>query len=218
MQNLFVYGVGSLGEKIFHYNKRDRLFNLVGFIDDKEDIGDSFCDLPIYTFEKIVELYKPESCVIFVAIGYTKCNLYRELVFNKVKQAGYKLTNYISPNAICFEGVDMGENILLCDKVFVGHGSKLEDGVILSVGCTLSHENVVRKFSFLSSCVVLGGHAEIECNSFVGLHSTIRDSCIIGAYSIVGSGANVIKSVPDHSVTVGNPGVSIIKDTENISI
>lgn len=218
MRKLLVYGVGSLGEKIYHYNKRDCLFDMVGFIDDKTEGDDSFCGLPVYTFDQTKELYAIDECVVFVAIGYVKCNYYRQLVCNKVKKAGYQLANYISPNAICFENVELAENILLCDNVFVGHGSKLEDGVILSVGCTLSHENKIGAYSFVSSCVVFGGHAKVENNCFVGLHSTVRDSVVIGAYSIVGSGTNVIKSTPDHSVTIGNPGISTQKDTENMSI
>lgn len=218
MQKLFVYGVGSLGEKIYHYNKRDHMFDMIGFIDDKEGGDDVFCDLPVYSFEEFKGHYKPENCVIFVAIGYVKCNYYRELVCQKVKAAGYSLTNYISPNAICFENVELGENILLCDNVFVGHGSKLEDGVILSVGCTLSHENTIGKYSFISSCVVFGGHALVRNNCFIGLHSTIRDSVEIGEYSIVGSGTNVIKSTESYSLTVGNPGKSISKDTCSLTI
>lgn len=217
-KKLFVYGVGSLGEKIYHYNKRDGLFEMVGFIDDKNNTKDTFCGLPIYSFEKLKELFAPDECVIFVAIGYVRCNYYRELVCGKVKSSGYKLTNYISPNAICFENVKLGENILLCDNVFVGHGSRIEDGVILSVGCTLSHENFVGKYSFVSSCVAFGGHAKVMNNCFVGLHSTVRDSVIIEEYSIVGSGTNVIKSTPPSSVTIGNPGKSEIKDTKNHSI
>lgn len=215
---LLIYGVGALGEKIYHYNKRDGLFDIVGFVDDKELEENRFCGLPIYSFDRVKELYGPNECVIFVAIGYVKCNYYRQLVCEKVRQSGYKLANYISPNSICFDNVELGENILLCDNVFVGHGSRLEDGVILSVGCTLSHENYIGKYSFISSCVVFGGHAKVENNCFVGLHSTVRDSCIVGAYNIVGSGTNVIKSSPDYSVTIGNPGISKVKNTINIDI
>ena len=217
-KKLLVYGVGSLGEKIYYYNRRDKLFDIVGFIDDKDVVRENFCGLPIYTFEKVKELYGVEDCVIFVAIGYVRCNYYREIVCEKVRKSGYSLANYISPNAICFETAELGENILLCDKVFVGHGCIIGDGVILSVGCTLSHENIVEKYSFISSCVVFGGHAKVQNNCFVGLHSTVRDGVVIGAYSIVGAGTNVIRSAPAHSVTIGNPGISKIKDTENTSI
>lgn len=217
-EKLLVYGVGSLGEKIYHYNKRDCLFEMVGFVDDNAASGDVFCGLPVYTFDKVKELFTPDDCVIFVAIGYVKCNYYREMVCNKVRTAGYRLTNYISPNSICFENVELGENILLCDNVFVGHGTKLEDGVILSVGCTLSHENYIGKYSFISSCVVFGGHAKVKNNCFVGLHSTIRDSIVIEEYNIVGSGTNVIKSTQPSSLTIGNPGKSVIRDTQKMSI
>ena len=218
MQKLFVYGVGSLGEKIFHYNKRDHLFDMIGFIDDKEFANPFFCGLPVYTFDKLKELYNKDECVIFVAIGYVKCNYFRELVCNKVKSAGYELTNYISPNSICFENVELGKNILLCDNVFVGHGSKIDDGVILSVGCTLSHENHIGKYSFISSCVVFGGHSVVGNNCFVGLHSTIRDSITIAEYNIVGSGTNVLKSTLRNQVTIGNPGISTTKTTQKMNV
>ena len=217
MNKLVVYGIGSLAEKIYYYNKRDQLFDLVGFINDKED-SSTFCGLPVYTFKYFSEKFTPNDCQVFVAIGYVRCNYYREKIFNKLNTYGYVLANYISPNSICFEDTIHGKNILVCDNVFIGHKSRIEDGVILSVGTTLSHENVIGKFSFISSCVVFGGHAKVENNCFIGLHSTIRDSIKIGAFSIVGSGSNVIKSTNSHSVTIGNPGVSTIKDTENTLI
>jgi len=217
MNKLVVYGIGSLAEKIYYYNKRDQLFDLIGFIDDKKEHS-IFCGLPVYSFDEFYKMFSPNDCLVFVAIGYVRCNYYREKVFYMVNEKGYTLTNYISPKSIIFEDTLMGRNILVCDNVFIGHKSRIEDGCILSVGTTLSHENIVGKFSFISSCVVFGGHAKVENNCFVGLHSTIKDSITIGAFSIVGSGSNVIKSTPNHSVTIGNPGVSTIKETENTII
>lgn len=218
VKRLLVYGTGSLSEKIFEYNKRDKIFDLVGFIDDNKSADSSFCGHPVISFEECQSLYSIDEVAVFVAIGYVKCNYYRQIVCNKVKAHGYDLVNYVSPNSICFENVLVGDNILICDNVFVGHGSKIHDGVILSVGTTLSHENEIGEFSFLSSCVVLGGHARVRNNCFVGLHSTVRDSVIIEAYNIIGSGTNVLKSTVPYSVTIGNPGVSKMEDTCNMSI
>lgn len=216
-EKLFIYGTGSLGEKILEYNNRDRLYNIVGFIDDN-NAEQSFHGLPILTYDNFKKHYCPTDCKLFVAIGYVKCNSFREIVCLKIIKDGYHLANYISPHSICFGDTIKGLNILVCDNVFIGHGSAIYDGVVLSVGCTLSHENVIDKYSFISSCVVFGGHAKISNNCFIGLHSTIRDSVTIGSYSIVGSGTNVVKSVPEYTVTIGNPGVSTVKDTINVKI
>lgn len=217
-EKLLIYGTGSLGEKIYEYNKRDKMYDLVAFVDDDKSKSELFCGLPVITFEKCKEIYKPDEYKFFVAIGYVRCNSYREQAFNKVKESGYSLSNYISPNSICFDNTVIGNNILICDNVFIGHGCQIFDGVILSVGCTLSHENVIEQFSFISSCVVFGGHAKVKKNCFIGLHSTVRDSVVIEEYNIVGSATNVLKSTTPSSVTIGNPGKSRVKDTKSISI
>ena len=216
-KKLIVYGTGSLAEKIFFYNKRDSLYDLVSFIDDNgSDV--EFHGIPVIAYQDCLSRYSVEDYVFFVAIGYTNCNVGREKVCKKLQDAGYKLINYISPNSIVFENVVLGSNILICDNVFVGHSSKVSDGVILSVGCILSHENTIGKFSFLSSSVVLGGHAVVENNCFIGLHSTLRDSIKVREFNIVGSASNVIKSTEPYSLTKGNPGISEVRDIMTIKI
>ena len=215
---IVIYGIGSLGVKLFEYNKRDNLFEILGFVDDKENLEPLFCGLPTMSYEQFKSKYNPYDCKVFIAIGYVKCNYFRELIFHRVINDGYELVNYVSPNSICFEGVLKGHNILVCDNVFVGHGSIIEDGVILSVGCTLSHENTIERFTFVSSCVVFGGYSKAKRNSFIGIHSTIKDGITISEFNIVGAGTNVLKSTESYSLTVGNPGKTRKADTLNITI
>ena len=217
MIDLWIYGTGALAEKIFHYNERDKQYNLIGFIDDKKQ-ETLFCGLPVLNYSEFKKYNKPNSCKLFIAIGYIKCNHYRKIVFDRVKKDSFQLINYVSPNSICFNNVLKGENILVCDNVFIGHGSIIEDGVILSVGCTLSHENKIECFSFISSCVAFGGHSTIKNNCFIGIHSTIRDGITIGEYNIVGSGTNVLNSTESYCLTIGNPGKTKSCDTLNIAI
>lgn len=216
-RKLIVYGTGSLAEKIYFYNKRDGLFDIVAFVDDNK-VNIEFHGIPIITYQDCLNLYSVDEYVFFVAIGYTNCNLGRERVCNKLQDNGYELINYISPNSIVFDNVILGSNILICDNVFVGHSSKVSDGVILSVGCILSHENIIGKFSFISSAVVLGGHAVVDNNCFIGLHSTLRDAIKVSEFNIVGSGSNVIKATEPYSITKGNPGVSEVRDVMSTKI
>jgi acetyltransferase-like isoleucine patch superfamily enzyme len=131
---------------------------------------------------------------------------------------GYELVNYVSPYSICFDNVLVGKNILISDNVYVGPGCKIHDGVFILVGSTLSHDDEVDAYTFISVRVAFGGYAKVKNNCFIGLNSTIRDSVVIEEYNIVGCGANVIKSTLPNSVTVGNPGKSVVKDTKNMKI
>lgn len=215
---VLLYGIGSLGKKIYEYNMRDQLFDIVAFVDDKEGVDIVFCGLPVINYAQCKERYNPEEYKIFVSIGYVHCSYYRELVSKRVLADGYDLVNYVSPNAICWDDTLIGKNIFVADNVFVGHGSKIHNGVILYEACTLSHDAVILSNCFLSLRVAMGGYTKIENNTFVGLNTTVKDDVTIGAYNIVGCGANVIKSSEDYCIIVGNPGVSKQKDTTNMAI
>lgn len=215
---IVIYGIGSLGEKIFEYNKRDGLYDIIGFVDDKQNLEPEYCGVPTMNYADFKSKYTPEECKVFVAIGYVKCNYYRELVSNRVVADGYELVNYVSPNSICWDGTLIGTNIFVADNVFVGHGCKLHNGVILYEGCTFSHDTEIESNCFLSLRVTFGGYTKLGHNSFVGLNTTVKDDVTIGAYNIIGCGTNVIKSTVDNCVTIGNPGVSKQKDTLSMSI
>lgn len=217
-RKVLLYGIGSLGEKIYEYNKRDGLYDIVAFVDDKEGVGSTYCGLPVVNFGICKELYPNNEYKVFVSIGYVRCNYYRELVCNKVLENGYELINYISPKSFCWDGTIFGKNVFVADNCFIGHGSKVYDGVIMYENCTLSHDIKLKKYCFLSLRAAFGGYSEVGENSFIGLNTTVKDNIKIGAYNIVGCGANVIKSTEDKMVTIGNPGVSKAKNTINMSI
>lgn len=217
-ERVAIYGIGSLAYKLFEYNKRDGIFDIVCFVDDKQDLESTYCGLPAMHYEEFKAVFNQQECKIFVAIGYVKCNYYRELISKRVMKDGYDLVNYISPRSICWEGSIVGKNVFVADNVFVGHGCKLHNGVIIYESCTFSHDSEIEPYCFISLSVASGGFTKVGHNSFIGLHSTIKDDVVIGPYNIVGSGTNVIRSTKDHCVIIGNPGISKQRDTELMKI
>ncbi|MBN2730666.1 MAG: hypothetical protein JXR53_15685 [Bacteroidales bacterium] len=217
-EKILIYGTGALAEKIFEYNKRDGLYQIVAFVDDNEAGSSEFCGLPIITYDACRSMYYVTNYMFFVAIGYAHCSINRERVCNKVREDGYGLVNYISPNSIAWDAVFVGDNIFVADSVFIGHGSKIHSGVILYEGCTLSHNTEVFDYCFISLRVAFGGFSKVLNNTFIGINSTIKDGVTISSYNIIGSGTNVLYSTEECCVTVGNPGVSKKKDTKTVSL
>ncbi|MCH5238159.1 MAG: hypothetical protein J1E95_10260, partial [Muribaculaceae bacterium] len=172
----------------------------------------------ILDYKEFKEKFRPLDCKVFVAIGYLKCNYYRELVSRRLMVDGYELVNYISPKAICWNGTLIGKNIFIADNVFIGHGCKVHDGVIIYEGCTFSHDAEIESYCFFSLSVSLGGYTKIGNNSFIGINATIKDGIKIGPYNIIGCASNVIRSTENSNLTIGNPGISKLKDTMNINI
>ena len=51
----------------------------------------------------------------------------------------------------------------------------------------------------------MAGHTEIGRKAYLGIGCTIIDDIRVGAETIVGAGAVVIRDIPDHAVVAGVP-------------
>ena len=220
MKQLIIYGVGSYAKQMFKYNERYGLYDIIGFVDDNPNAGTEFCGKPVMNFTELVwgGYLSNSQLVIISSIGYTRCNTHREDSIKRIREAGFEVGNFISPNANCWEGSIKGKNVIVFDNVFVGVDCEIGDGVIISEGTTLSHDVKVGNWVFFSDEVTVGGFARIGDNSFVGLNSTIKSDTKIGKYNIIGCGTNVLHDTEDCCVTVGNPGRCKNKDTLNMQI
>ena len=218
-QKVIFYGAGAICQMLLSYNKRYDLFDIIAIIDDCSKNEDLIHGIPKMDFETFCKIYSNENKIsIIVTIGYTNCNIHREDICKRIRDNGYTLINFISPGAHVWEDTICGENIIILDNVFIGMGSKINDGVMIMPGCVLAHDVYVGEYTFFSNAAVAGGNTIIGKNSFVGLNATIKSRIVVGEYNIVGAAANVIHSTGSNSVIKGNPGVSTIKDTIHMKI
>lgn len=222
MKQLAIYGAGALAKRIIAYNSRYHLYDIVVLIDDDDSLV-SFEYAPylkVLSYDSFKASYPPKSGVkVVVSVGYTHCNTTREAVINILKNDGYSLANFISSGSNCWEGTyDQDSSIIVFDNVFVGVGSHISEGTIITEGSVLSHDIHIGKCCYISDAVVFGGNASIGHNTFIGLNSTIKSGIVIGNYNIIGSGTNIIHNSDNYCVIKGNPGISKLVDTINLKI
>lgn len=214
-----LYGNGPLAKEILFYNRTYNLFKIIAIIDDAVEVEENIEGIPVMNFTKFQERYSLQNVPrVLITIGYTKCNFVRESIYTKLKLAGYKFTNFISPRATLWVDLAENENVIILDNVFVGPQCRIGNGVVICPGTMLSHGVQVDDFVFCSDGVVVGGNAKIGKNSFLGLNSTIKSSSKIGEKNIVASAANVIHNSEPFSVLKGNPAIAVIKDTLSVKI
>ena len=179
-KNLLIVGLSNNSKIASYYFERDTEYNVIGFCVDKEYINEStFCNLPIFDLESIVITYPPDNCHVFVATGYTQMNSIRESLYKRVKEMGYFLPNYISPNCIFLsEGLIGDNNFILEDNTiqpFVVIGS---NNIIWS-GNHIGHDVIIGDHNFITSHVVIAGFTKICNNTFLGINSTISGQSFI---------------------------------------
>lgn len=213
-QNVIIYGDSEFAEQIYYQLYSDERYNVLAFtVDSSKYHKDNFIGLPIYKFHLLNSVYSSKEISICPAIGYSKLNRIREIVFNEICNSGFHLFTYISKNACIQKNVIIGAGSFIGDFVFIGPNVKIGTGTIVRPLSTIGHDVEIGNFTYCSASSTIGGRAKIMNNSFIGLNSTIKNSVVISDNCIIGSASNVINNTYPDGVYVGNPAKRI-KDVD----
>ena len=116
--------------------------------------------------------------------------------------------------------VRIGDNVEICVNCSIARGSLSDtiigDGTKLDALVHIAHNVVIGKNCALTAGTIIGGSASLGDSCWTGLNSTLKHKIKLGNNVIVGSGASVIKNVPDGDIVAGVPARSI-KDKIHVS-
>lgn len=77
--------------------------------------------------------------------------------------------------------------------------------VVLMPHVTLTHDNVIDDYATLCAAVTLGGAVHVGARAYLGMSSSVRERCRVGADATIGMGAAVLRDVSDGETWVGVP-------------
>ena len=203
-QNCIIIGAGTYGQVYAEY-LRDT-YNVIGFIDDDVSLhGKSFFNISVIgDFDYLLTNISKETNV-FVPIGN---NAVRARLLAKLKDEGYPTPNYIHPTTNIHSSVEVADRgVYILQGTIIMPLSKLEEGVMISAGTVISHHTTIKKGVFISFGVNVGASMTLEDRAYLGIGCTIMTGVkTVGANSLIGAGAVIIRDVPDGATVVGNPG------------
>jgi len=105
--------------------------------------------------------------------------------------------------------VQIGDHCKLQNGASVYHGVRLEDGVFVGPGVILTNDRHPRAINPNGSLKTDAdwevGHIHVKRGASLGAGSLVLPDVTIGEFALVGAGAVVTRSVPDHGLVVGNP-------------
>ena len=118
---------------------------------------------------------------------------------------------------------------LVHPKAWVDSSARVAQGSVVLAGAVVQAEAVIGEHCIVNTCtsvdhdcfldsfvhlapgVHLAGNVRVSEGGFCGVGSRAVPGVVIGAWSIVGAGATVVRSTPDHTISVGTPAQVIRK-------
>ena len=110
----------------------------------------------------------------------------------------------IEDNVEIFSGTNIDRGTV--DNTIIGKGTKIDHQ------CHIGHNVQIGENCIITAKVIIGGSTKIGNNVWIGPNSTIMDHITVGDNVCIGAQTNVIKSVENEVVVVGNPAYVLRKN------
>ncbi|MER3472561.1 MAG: transferase [Armatimonadota bacterium] len=168
------------------------------FDDDPTKWGTEILGVPI--IGAVQEITRTGLAQAVIAIGD---NAVRQKLARQLNDLRW--VSMVHPHAWVHPSVEIGAGSVIFAGAVVQPEAKIGEHVIINTGATVDHECIVADFSHIAPGAHLAGRVVIEEGVFVGMGSSVIQGCRVGAWSIIGAGAVVVRDLPAHVTAVGLP-------------
>jgi UDP-perosamine 4-acetyltransferase len=204
MKRIVLIGAGGHSKVIIDIIKSRNEYDIVGITDkfNRENV----LNIPIIGDDNILDkLYNDDVKYAFICIGALGNMSVRNVIYNKLKNIGFKLPVLIHKSAIVSNYVNIDEGTCVMPGAIINPEVHIGKSCIINTGSIIEHDCIIGDNVHISPGVKLAGGVKIGNNSHVGIGSSIIQNKVIGNNVTIGAGAVVIKNIANDSVAVGVP-------------
>ena len=145
-------------------------------------------------------------------------NRVREILFNRIKAAGYNFANFIHSSAIIAKNCDMGEGNIFLENVAVQPFTKIGNNNVFWSNVNICHHTIIGDYNFFAASSVVLGKTEIKDRCFIGCNATIRNRTIVESDTLVGAGAYLSDDTERSNVIVPPRSVVLEKKSSEFNL
>ncbi|SRR6266446_5305755 len=219
MSRLVIFGAGNIARLAHYYFTRDTEHEVAAFtVDEEYRQEDRFLDLPLVSFEGVVERFPPQEYKMFVALSYARMNKLRAEKYDRAKRNGYELASYVSSRCSFLTDHPVGDNCFILEDNTIQPFVQIGSDVTLWSGNHIGHDAVIEDHCFLASHIVVSGYVQIRNNCFIGVNATLRNSITIAPETLIGAGAVIMKDTVEKGVYLPQRAKLFEKQSDEIEL
>jgi len=208
-RDILIYGGGGFGREVAwlieEINKVKSNWNILGFIDDKLEIGTKIIDeYKVLGNSLIIDNFNREIAIA-IAIG----NKSRAEIVNKIMNPYVQFPILVHPSVIMSDKVKIGNGTIICAGSIFTVDIEIGNFAIINIDCTIGHDAVIKDYCTISPSVNISGNVIIEEKTFIGTGAHIINNIKIGKNVILGAGSVVVEDIPSNCTAVGIPAKPI---------
>jgi sugar O-acyltransferase (sialic acid O-acetyltransferase NeuD family) len=179
---------------------------VVGFLDDTLEAGMARRGYPILgklaDAQTVCARLAVTDAIFAIGDNWSRRKAYLELV-RICPHLKFPIVRH--PTAVIAASAKFADGAAILAQSHVGPHSRVGKCCIVNTGSSLDHDCTMQDFASIAPGVFTGGNVEIGECSAIGVGACISHRVAIGNHAVVGTGAVVVRDIPDLVVAYGNP-------------
>jgi len=208
MKKTIIFGNSYAAIQCHFELTHDSPYEVAAFTVDRNYIKEcELCGLPVIPFEDIEITYPPQDFNMLIAIHASRVNKTRAEKYDQAKIKGYELISYVSPRAITWPDLVIGDNCYISEGAICKPFVKIGNNVMIMSGAFLAHYSVIKDHCFIAARAVLLGAVTLEPYCIIGANSTILGTVTVARECVIGAGSVINENTQEKEVYKVNPPV-----------
>ena len=202
-QKIVILGGGGHAKMCIDILKQMRQFEIAGLVDDVLEKGTDILGVPVIGKDDDHTLRSlRESGILYGVngVGAVTNHRSREVLYKKLKSAGFFIPNIIHPQAVVEPSVRMGDGNQIMANATVGSSVKLGNNNIINSASVVSHDSVIGNNVHITPGAILAGSVSVGDNTIIGMGATVYLGATIGRNVVINNGVDVVNNIESGKV------------------
>jgi sugar O-acyltransferase (sialic acid O-acetyltransferase NeuD family) len=209
IREIVIIGASGFGKEVAFLiediNKASATWRIVGFLDDNPAKLGSLCvGYPVLGGTDWLR----DRAGIACAVGVGDPRVRRRIV-RRIEPMGVVFPSLVHPSVIRHRSVELQDGVIVCAGNILTVEIRLGRHVHLNLMNTVGHGAVLGDFCTVYPGVNLSGEVRLKEGVSMGTGGEIIQGLHVGAGTVVGAGATVVRDLPANVVVVGSPAKPI---------